>query len=62
MALIALVVYVLFALVQHGEVLLGLIDLAESNALTAFNLCGAVGFYLLMRTGLVGQGCRTNLR
>ena len=51
MALIALVVYVLFALAQHGEVLLGLIDLAESNALTAFNLCGALGFYLLMRTG-----------
>ena len=51
MALIALVVYVLFALAQHGEVLLGLIDLAESNALSAFNLSGAVGFYLLMRTG-----------
>ena len=48
MALIALVVYVLFAFVQHGEVMLGLIDLAESNVLTAFNLCGAFAFYLLV--------------
>jgi diguanylate cyclase len=45
------VVYVLFAFGQHGEVLLGLIDLAESNVLTAFNLCGAFTFYLLIRTG-----------
>jgi diguanylate cyclase len=52
MALIPLVIYVLFAFVQHGEVLLGQIDLEESNALTAFNLCGAFGFYLLARSGL----------
>jgi diguanylate cyclase (GGDEF)-like protein len=52
MALIPLVIYVLFAFVQHGEVLLGLIDLGESNALTAFNLSGAFGFYLLARSGL----------
>jgi diguanylate cyclase (GGDEF)-like protein len=51
MALIALVVYVLFAFGQHGEVLLGLIELTESNWLTLFNLCGAFGFYLLVRTG-----------
>lgn len=51
MALIALVVYLLFALGQHGEVLLGLIELGESNALTLVNLCGGFGFYLLVRTG-----------
>jgi diguanylate cyclase (GGDEF)-like protein len=52
MALIPLVIYVLFAFVQHGEVMLGLIDLGESNALTAYNLFGAFGFYLLARSGL----------
>jgi diguanylate cyclase len=52
MALIPLVIFVLFAFVQHGEVMLGLIDLDESNALTAFNLSGAFGFYLLARSGL----------
>jgi diguanylate cyclase (GGDEF)-like protein len=51
MALIALVVYLLFALGQHGEVLLGMIDLAESNWLTLFNLSGGLGFYLLVRSG-----------
>jgi diguanylate cyclase (GGDEF)-like protein len=51
MALIPLVIYVLFAFVQHAEVMLGLIDLAESNALTAFNLIGGFGFYLLARSG-----------
>jgi diguanylate cyclase len=52
MALIPLVIFVLFAFVQHGEVMLGLIDLGESNALTAFNLCGSFGFFLLARSGL----------
>jgi diguanylate cyclase (GGDEF)-like protein len=52
MTFIPLVVYVLFAFVQHGEVMLGLIDLTESNWLTAFNLCGAFAFYALMRSGL----------
>jgi diguanylate cyclase (GGDEF)-like protein len=52
MALIPLVIYVLFAFVQHGEVVLGLIDLGESNALTTFNLSGAFAFYLLARSGL----------
>jgi len=52
MTLIALVVYALFALLQHGEVLLGLLDLTESNWLTLFNLCGAFGFYALVRSGL----------
>lgn len=50
--LIPFVVFVLFALVQHGEVMLGLIDLTESNWLTAFNLGGSFLFYLLLRTRL----------
>jgi diguanylate cyclase (GGDEF)-like protein len=52
MALTALVVYALFALLQHGEVMLGLIDRGESNWLTLFNLCGGLGFYALIRSGL----------
>jgi len=52
MALTALVVYTVFALLQHSEVMLGLLDLAESNWLTLFNLCGGVGFYALVRSGL----------
>jgi diguanylate cyclase (GGDEF)-like protein len=51
MTLIALVVFVLFAFVQHFEVMLGLIDLDESNRLTAFNLSSATAFYLLVRSG-----------
>jgi len=50
MALTALVVYALFALLQHGEVMLGLIERSESNWLTLFNLCGASGFYAVVRS------------
>lgn len=49
--LLALAVYVLFAFVQHGEVALGMIDRAESNALTLFNLCGVVAFFVVIRSG-----------
>ena len=52
MALTALVVYALFALLQQGEVMLGLIDFSESNWLTLFNLCGGLGFYVLVRSEL----------
>jgi diguanylate cyclase (GGDEF)-like protein len=52
LTLIALVVYVMFAFVQHGEVMLGLIDLTASNRLTAFNLAGSFTFYGLVRSGL----------
>jgi diguanylate cyclase len=52
MALIALAVYAAFALLQHGEVMLGLIDLTESNWLTLFNLSGGLGFYALVRSEL----------
>jgi diguanylate cyclase (GGDEF)-like protein len=51
-ALLALAVYALYALVQHAEVLLGLLDLRQSNWLTAFDLAGALGFYLCVRSGL----------
>jgi diguanylate cyclase (GGDEF)-like protein len=49
--LLALAVYAVFAAVQHGEVLLGFIDARESALLTAFNIVGALCFYLLIRTG-----------
>lgn len=43
--------YVMFALLQEAEVRLGYIDPRESNWLTAYNLCGSLLFYLLVRTG-----------
>ena len=52
MSLIPLVIYALFAVVQHGEVMLGLIDLTESNWLTAFNLSGSCAFFLIVRSGI----------
>src|SRR5882757_4552019 len=51
-ALLALAVYAVFALLQHAEVLLGLLDLRRANELTAFALTGALGFYLSIRSGL----------
>jgi diguanylate cyclase (GGDEF)-like protein len=51
-ALLALAVYVVFAGVQHLEVLLGLIDPFESWALTSWNLTGGVFFYACIRSGL----------
>jgi len=51
LALLAPVVYVVFAGVQHAEVLLSLVDRQESNLLTLFNLAGTFVFYLLIRSG-----------
>jgi diguanylate cyclase len=51
-ALLVLGVYIVFAGVQHAEVLLGMIDEAASWRLTAYNLCGGVLFYGLIRSGL----------
>jgi len=51
-AMLVLAVYVVFAGVQHGEVLLGMIDASESWALTAWNLTGGIGFYAWIRSGL----------
>jgi diguanylate cyclase (GGDEF)-like protein len=55
LALVALVVYVMFAGVQHLEVLMGLVDADASWRLTAFNLSGGLLFYGLMRSGLNRQ-------
>ncbi|RZI54644.1 MAG: GGDEF domain-containing protein [Pseudomonas sp.] len=51
-ALLVLTVYVVFAGVQHLEVLLGLIDGSQSWALTAWNLTGGIGLYACIRSGL----------
>ena len=47
----ALGVYALFALVQHGEVVLDLIDPEASWRLSCFTLAGASLFYLVVRSG-----------
>ena len=47
-----LFIFVLFAFVQHVEVLFGLIDAAACMPLTLFNLSGATLFYLVIRSGL----------
>lgn len=51
-AILVLAVYVVFAGVQHLEVVLGLIDASQSRALTIWNLTGGIGFYLCIRSGL----------
>jgi diguanylate cyclase (GGDEF)-like protein len=51
-ALLVLAVYVVFAGVQHLEVLLGLMDASRSWLLTAWNLSGGIGFYACIRSGL----------
>jgi len=51
-AMLVLAVYVVFACVQHAEVLLGLVDARQSWALTAWNLAGGIGFYGFIRCGL----------
>jgi len=51
-ALLVLAVYVVFAGVQHLEVMFGLIDASQSWALTAWNLTGGVLFYACIRSGL----------
>lgn len=48
---LVLSVYVVFAIVQHLEVMLGLIDASHSWALTGWNLAGGLGFYLCIRSG-----------
>jgi diguanylate cyclase (GGDEF)-like protein len=50
--MLVLAVYIVFAGVQHLEVLLGLIDASQSWALTAWNLTGGIGFYACIRSGL----------
>ncbi len=51
-ALLVLTVYGVFAGVQHLEVVIGLIDPAQSWALTAWNLTGGICFYACLRSGM----------
>jgi diguanylate cyclase (GGDEF)-like protein len=51
LTLLTMAGYVTFALLQEAEVLLGYIDARASNWLTMYYLCGALVFYLLVRTG-----------
>jgi len=51
-ALLVLVIYVVFAIVQHLEVVLGLIDESQSWGLTAWTLTGGICFYACIRSGL----------
>ena len=51
-ALLVLVLYLVFAVVQHTEVVLGMIDASQSWALTTWNLVGGFGFYGCIRSGL----------
>jgi diguanylate cyclase len=50
--LLVLAVYVVFAGVQHLEVVLGMIDASQSRALTIWNLAGGTLFYLCIRSDL----------
>ena len=51
-SLFVLGLYLVCAIVQHAEVLLGLIELQASNRLTAFNLGGSIAFVAVFRSGL----------
>ena len=51
MGLLTLGLYGVFALLQHAEVLLGLVDARASAWLTAYFLLGALTFYFLLRSG-----------
>jgi diguanylate cyclase (GGDEF)-like protein len=50
-SLLALLVYAAFAGLQHGEVLLGLIDASRSRLLTSVYLNGSLLFFFLIRGG-----------
>lgn len=50
--LMVLGIYLAFALGQHVEVIVGLLDERQSWQLTAWNLAGGFGFYAVLRSGL----------
>ena len=50
--LLSMSIFIMYALMQHVAVELGLMDREASNALTVFNLTGTFTFYLLIRSGL----------
>lgn len=51
MVLLTMAIYVVFAILQHVEVMLGFIDARASAWLTAYYLGGSLLFYGLVRTG-----------
>lgn len=51
MVLLTMAIYVVFAILQHVEVMLGFIDARASAWLTAFYLGGSLLFYALVRSG-----------
>lgn len=51
MVLLTMAIYVVFAILQHVEVMLGFIDARDSARLTAYYLGGSLLFYALMRSG-----------
>ncbi|PXW97467.1 diguanylate cyclase (GGDEF)-like protein [Sphaerotilus hippei] len=58
MSLMSLLVFLMFAVAQHVEVQMGLIDRQASHALTVFGLTGAVLFVAMMRADLRLPGIR----
>ena len=50
-ALLALAIYAVFAVVLQIEVLVGMLDQRESNALVAFYMAGALAFVAAIRSG-----------
>ena len=52
LTLLAVLVYALFGLVTIWQVRLGLMSLVDWARWTAISLCGILGFYALIRTGL----------
>ena len=52
LTLLAVLVYALFGLVTIWQVRLGLMTLVDWAAWTSISLCGILGFYALIRTGL----------
>jgi diguanylate cyclase len=52
---LALAVYLSFATIRQVAVILGLMDAAESNFLTAVSLSGGLAFYALVRAGVGGR-------
>jgi diguanylate cyclase len=52
LTLLAVLVYALFALVTAWEVRMGLMAFGDWVAWTTVSLCGILGFYVLIRTGL----------
>jgi diguanylate cyclase len=57
--LLSMSIFIMYALMQHVAVELGLMDREASNTLAVFNLAGTFTFYLLIRSGL-NLHCRSD--